>query len=155
MDAAAILANPSNAGILDYRWRRRDGLELRTLGLAGLNYWSGGGHPDIAERLAVLAGEIGRDAIDSLGGSFVIAHRSTATILATIIGTAYTLRVAPPLHDELHQADVSSTKTWSDGRTTDLFAEVGPDWVWGSWHNDEPRWLAETVAHYDRMGPGD
>lgn len=96
----------------------------------------------------MLAGEIGRDSIHSLGGSVIIAHRSTGTILGTIIGTAYMLRMAPPLHDELHQADVSSTKTWSDGRTTDLFTDVGPDWIWGSWHNDEARWLAETLSYY-------
>lgn len=40
MDAAAILAKPANAGILDYRWRRRDGLGLHRFKLVEVNNWT-------------------------------------------------------------------------------------------------------------------
>jgi hypothetical protein len=33
-------------------------------------------------------------------------------------------------------------RRWS----TDLAKAAGPEWVWGSWHNDEPGWVILAAA---------
>ncbi len=111
--------------------------------------WTGGGHPDIVERVLTLGLDLTPGALVHGNRGLTIVHPGSGTILTAIHGMAYALRLDPTSLDEARAADYASSKRWSDGGRSDLAASHGPDWVWGRWGEEEPRWLRATFAWLD------
>jgi uncharacterized protein YggU (UPF0235/DUF167 family) len=101
-------------------------------------YMEAGCHPDAVERVWDRLGRaLPRDCRALLGACPVLAHPLTGAVLAFAHGTAYAVLV--PL-EGLAVADslgLRPTHRWSNGKVTDLSAEVGEGWCFGTWLDEE------------------
>jgi hypothetical protein len=146
------LERPENAGVLAYLGPGR-GLAHLPVGQSpeGVDRWHLGTHPDVVERLwdvldAALP-ERGRCVI--YGGPALVQPRS-GVVLAVGIGTQYALRVLPADRALAVEAGAEVVHTFrTSGGTLDLGATLGPDWVFGSFNDREPAWLAAAYAALD------
>ena len=146
------LERPENAGVLAYLGPGR-GLAHLPVGQPpeGVDRWHLGTHPDVVERLwdvldAALP-ERGRCAI--YGGPALVQPRS-GVVLAVGIGTQYALRLRPADQALAIEAGAEVVHTFrTSGRTLDLAATFGADWVFGRFDDREPAWLAAAYAALD------
>jgi hypothetical protein len=143
---------PQNAGVLAYLGPGR-GLGHLPVGQTpeGVDRWHLGTHPDLVERLwdvldAALP-ERGRCVI--YGGPAIVQPKS-GVVLAVGIGTQYALRLLPEDRAAAVEAGAEVVHTFTtSGGTLDLAAAFGPDWVFGSFDDREPEWLAAVYAAHD------
>jgi hypothetical protein len=73
-------------------------------------------------------------------GSPVLLVPTSKLIIAVAIGTQYAIRVPPVL------PSMQTQTTWSNGKTLDLRATFGADWVFGSYAAEEDALLKELTG---------
>jgi hypothetical protein len=118
-----------------------------------------GHHPDIVERVwytlesslplpveRTVAGEgfVIQKMFNSRAlvyGTPALVHPIEGIILAFCYGTAYIIRVPAESLNEALEAGCKTEKVWSLGEKTNLKSELGEDWVFGCWSDDEKKWL--------------
>ncbi len=114
-------------------------------------YMEAGCHPEAVERVWDQLGRaLPRDCRALLGDCPVLAHSLTGAVLAFAYGTAYAVLV--PL-ERLAVADslgLRPTRRWSTGEVTDLAAEVGEGWRFGTWLDEEYDWCRQAFLEAER-----
>jgi hypothetical protein len=99
-----------------------------------------GSHPDIVERVwDQLGAALPPEAAVCILGSPALANPA-GVVLAVAYGTAYVLRLLPADLEAALRAGAQTVMRWSDGSTTDIGVEFGPDWIFGRWDAREPGW---------------
>ena len=110
-------------------------------------YQSRGCHPDAVKRLWK---ELGRrlpvDCRAILFGSPVLIEPSSGVMIAKALGTAYVMRVSPADVEAALSLGCTTARKWSDGTSTDLQSELGSDWVFGNWLDQESEWIERTFS---------
>lgn len=112
-------------------------------------YMDAGCHPDIVERIwDQIGAALPSDCRCLVYGWPALMHPVSGAILALAMGTTYALRLTGP---GLSAAFASGAKTVVKGAdgSTDIRAEYGPDWVFGSWATAEPDWCQQA---FDAFG---
>jgi len=114
-------------------------------------YQGAGSHPDVVERvwdqLATALGGRGRCLVH---GRPALVEPVHGVVVALAHGTAYLLRVPDEALEGASRLGCRATRTWSDGTHTDLWAELGPGWLFGNWMKEESQWIANLCA---ALGP--
>lgn len=101
-------------------------------------YLNLGSHPDIVERVwKGLGAELPRAARCVVFGTPGLVAPSSGVLLAQAFGTQYIVRVPRGV---TRGPEFKTVMQWTGLPPTDLAASYGPDWVFGQWHKDEPRW---------------
>jgi hypothetical protein len=110
-------------------------------------------HPDAVSRVwRELGKALPRDCRAQAKGKPVLAHPETDRIIALAHGTAYALWLTPEDFPAAVKGGGRTVMVWSGGSRTDLGERAGPGWIWGAWHEDEPRWVQRAYA---MVGPED
>ena len=146
--------NPLNQPVLRYldRDAKSEKPQLASPESVKDAYYGQGSHPDIVARVwDQLGRSLPLDSRCLVHGTPVLVHPGSGIIFAICNGTQYNLRLAPA---GLHEALVQGAKTvtrWSGGQEMNAVEVLGPDWVFGLWSNDEPRWcheMYETLSEW-------
>lgn len=107
-------------------------------------------HPDVLDYVwKTLGSKLPAECRRFVHGVACLVHDRSGIVLAFGWGTAYSLRLPPAELEEARQSGAAAAKTWSGGSVTDLAADLGPDWLWGSHSDREPVWVA---AAYEAFG---
>jgi hypothetical protein len=136
---------PENAKLLAYLKRE---VEVSVFawyrGKGGDIYYKAGCHPDIVERLWDQIGPaLPADCRCLVYGTPALAHPNSGVILATGMGTAYSLRLNAPFLQAAIAAGARTSRTWSTGETIELETQFGADWIFGAWLTEEPAWCRQ------------
>ena len=138
------MADPSslNALVLGYLGRGGSGPAITAPEDHPDPYSGAGCHPDVVEHLWRRIGQtLPGDGRRMVHGRPALVHPASGVIIAVGYGTQYAIRVPEHLRDAAAAAGYMPTNTWSDGTTTDVRAELGPDWMFGTYGKDEAEWL--------------
>ena len=98
-----------------------------------------GTHPDLIERLFLLNRLLDEDCRWTIHRRLALVHPRSGIAFAFAFGTiGYALRLPPP---ELAAAVAAGAGPLpKSGDPTHDIAALGPGWVYGVWHPDEPGW---------------
>lgn len=108
-----------------------------------------GSHPDIVERVwDGLGVGLPRKCRCLVHGTPSIVHNRSGVVIAVCNGTQYNLRLTPEDFSAALAAGAKTWTRWSDGTGMDSLTVLGPDWVFGGWFADEPKWIANTYAFH-------
>lgn len=137
---------PANALVLHYLAKDRPGPAPAERPDAFPNAYLGlGCHPDIVER---IWDQLGRalpvDCRYVVWKTPALVHPGSGLILALGMGTQYALRLSAADHAAAVRAGLRASTTWAGGKTTDLPATLGPDWLFGGWARGEPAWCLKV-----------
>jgi hypothetical protein len=72
---------------------------------------------------------------------------------AVCYGTSYTLRVPMKSRGEAIAEGAKTKNVWSNGAETDIQAEFGADWFFGSWSATEIAWCLQTYKNFEMVTP--
>jgi hypothetical protein len=106
-------------------------------------YYGCGSHPDVVEQVWDKLGSVlPRDARCLFCGTPALVHRTQKIVIALALGTQYGLRLPPDCIDEAVNKGAKTYIKWS-GNSGDLDTkrDLGPDWVLGSYADEEKRWF--------------
>ena len=140
-------SHPANAGVLRYLGRQGpppgpdpepDAADRFHLGT----------HPDIVAHLwDDLAPAFEADARSVLMATPAVVDPDSGVVVALGLGTTYALRLSPEDAAAAIGAGRPTTHVYrSVGRTLDLAATFGPEWVFGAWDDDEAACLRRAAA---------
>ena len=108
-----------------------------------------GSHPDTVER---VWDELGTALLPAscqiVCGNPALVHPITGVVFALTLGTRYVVRLPPEIAKQAKRDGFRTSHAWSDGRSTDIEAELGPGWIFGQWSPLELSWLKETYAPF-------
>jgi hypothetical protein len=141
---------PANESALGYLKRRNP----QALVLAGAEsspnpYYNLGSHPDIVERIWDRLGmDLPEDCRWIVCGTPALVQPATGILFAFGLGTQYVLRLPGGLAEEAVRLGLKTVTQWAGGRTTDLRRELGEDWVFGGFLDDETGWLQKAYDTY-------
>src|SRR5437867_9655572 len=145
---------PQNAKVLHYLSRGRLGSPAfaRREDAQTDPYYGCGSHPDIVAR---IWDEIGAvlpvDCRCLVHGTPALVHPRVGVILAIAIGTQYGLRLPGGLLGVATKAGARTHTKWAGGREMDTQQDLGEDWVFGGWLQDELNWCKSV---YEMLDPG-
>src|SRR5688500_11939179 len=104
-----------------------------------------GSHPEVVDRLfKQLRRGLPVDCRAILFGSPALIEPSRGVMIAKAYGTAYVLRLSPADIGEALSLGCTTTREWSSGKPTDIQKELGSDWVFGNWLEQESEWIQRT-----------
>ena len=110
-------------------------------------YRERGSHPDVVERIWE---ELGRrlpvDCRAILFGSPALIEPASGVLIAKAFGTTYVMRLCTADVEAALSMGCTTTREWSDGQRTDLRNELGSDWVFGNWLDQESEWIKRTFS---------
>ncbi len=144
--------HPANAGILAYLAQTQARRGKRVSWSPGTPlphhapqkhpdpYYGLGTHPELVARLwDELTSELPEPCQWIIHSRPVLVHPASGIIFGYAEGThAYALRVPPGVHQAALQGGASTIHAYPDS-LLDL-ASFGPEWVFGHWLREEPRW---------------
>jgi hypothetical protein len=146
------LGHPANAAVLAHLRRHRESgtPASRSPDSVPQPYLTLGTHPDVVERLwdkvTSLLPEPCRWVVYDTPA---LVHPGSGVVFGFATGVpVYALRLPAPELEEALAAGAKREFVYSRGPKLDL-AKIGADWVLGSWHKDEPRWV---LAGYEWVG---
>ena len=152
-DIILAIDDPSNAGILAF-FESRPGAVAdvhvsRAPDSVPQPYLTLGTHPDLVERLwDRLTSLLPEPCQWVVYGHPALVHPGTGVIFGFAQGThAYALRLPSPERDEAIAAGAKTQFAYPNA-TLDL-RPAGDEWLFGSWHINEPRWC---LAAYEAAG---
>lgn len=73
-----------------------------------------------------------------------LVHPIEGVILAFCYSMQYVIRVPAESLNEALKAGCKTEMVWAQGGKADLKKELGDNWVFGSWVDDEERWLKQA-----------
>ena len=146
------LAQPQNEKVLRYLARaKRDVPEYAAWDSVQNPYYRCGCHPEIVERIWDQIGKaLPGDCRCLITGIPALAHPASGVILAIGIGTQYGLRLPPASTGDAINAGAKTTTKWSGGNVMDINRELGDDWIFGAWLENEIAWCKTAYAMFDR-----
>jgi hypothetical protein len=141
LDEAKIL----NEGVYRLLRRRsggkRRGPSVHPPGDAHHDYLQAGSHPEIVERLWDQLGKnLPRGSRALVFGTPALVHPGSGVVIAFALGTEYAMRLPRSVRSERRHAGLRTVARWSGGSSTDVARECGPEWIFGSFANDEMAW---------------
>jgi hypothetical protein len=151
------LRQPKNQGVLRYLEGRlpakKRPAEVRNP--TDTDYWEAGAHPEIVERLwDQLGARLPLDCRRVIWGSPALLHPTTGLIFGLAMGTSYVIRLAKQTRQHGLPHGVKPEMTWSSGERTNIQAEFGKDWTFGSWNKTEEAWVEEIFRESsEEAGP--
>jgi len=74
----------------------------------------------------------------------VLLHPVEGVVLAFCYSMQYIIRVPEESLNEALEAGCKTEMVWAQGEKTDLKKELGDNWVFGHWVDDEERWLKQV-----------
>ena len=113
-------------------------------------YMKEGSHPDVVERVwDVIGRSLPQDCRCLVYGTPALVHPHTGIIIAFCNGTTYCLRLPEQLIDEALKAGARTYTKWTGGGDMDTQRDLGADWVFGWWLDDELDWCRQA---YEELG---
>jgi hypothetical protein len=144
--------SPLNQGVLEYlgRGEKSGRVVIAPPDSVRDPYMGQGSHPDVVER---VWDEIGANLPGVrrclIYGTPSLIQDRTGIVLAICNGTQYNLRLTESdLRAALAEGARTRTK-WSTGEEMDSRVVLGPDWIFGGYFKEEPRWcqnLSEELS---------
>lgn len=105
-------------------------------------YWNAGSHPEIVERIWDYFGSFfSNDCKAVVYGTPTLVHPKSGIVFAMAFGTEYAIRIPEKSMLDARRAGCRIEQNWTGGGTTNLENELGKDWVFGCWSNEEQNWL--------------
>jgi hypothetical protein len=164
-DPQLPLRHPANSGLIAYftaRPPRRIPVERHVESgppeAVERPYDQLGSHPDeVSQIWDTLDAELPQRCRWIVDDTPVLAHPRTGVIFAFTGGTTYALRLAPADIDAALAAEVEQVHHFPAYPELDVTAstldlrKIAPDWVFGAWRREEPRWIR---AAFDEAGAG-
>lgn len=143
--------HPANAGVLRYLGKRGTDKPLSATPDSARDPYMGlGSHPDIVTRVWDELGKaLPADCRCIVRGSPALVHPKSGVVLALAIGTQYGLRLPQAEIEQAVKQGAKTITTWAGGRQTNIAEEFGPDWIFGGWFKDEPRWCQAVYTAFD------
>lgn len=141
-----VLEHPLNAGVLAYLGRDGDAPGVAPPDGHGDPYFGAGSHPDVVTRIwDELGSSMPRSRRCLVCGKPALVLRGSGLVVAVALGTAYAIRLSPPVFREALRAGAETEHRFSTVRTVlDLESTFGDGWVFGTWHESEPTWCASS-----------
>ena len=141
---------PENQAVLSYLSRMGSEELLIPPAASTLDpYRELGSHPDTVERVwDELGTALSPESRQIVCGNPALVHPITGVVFALAFGTRYVLRLPPELAGQVERDGFRTVHTWSDGRSTDIEAELGPGWIFGQWSPNELSWLKDIYAPF-------
>ncbi|MEQ8855975.1 hypothetical protein [Gimesia sp.] len=117
-------------------------------------YFGCGSHPEIVGRVWDKLGQkIPDEACCLLNGHNCLLHDQTGIILAVCMGTQYSLRITDNSIEDAIGEGLSQECNWGgSGDFTDLRMEFGTNWFFGSFADQEIKWIQESYDDF-RISP--
>jgi hypothetical protein len=113
-------------------------------------YMDQGSHPDVVERVwDIIGSSLLEDCRCLVYSTPALVHPKTGIILAFCNGTTYCLRLTGDLMEKALQSGAKTVQKWSSRRNMDAQHDLGSDWVFGCWLEDEIEWCQMV---YKEMG---
>ena len=145
-----------NTRVLEYitRGRKQPG----AISIAGPDsvmkpYMEQGSHPDVVERVwDVIGPSLPHDCRCLVYGTPALVHPRTGIILVFCNGTTYCIQLTEQLVDKALKAGAKTYTKWTNGDDMDTQRELGPNWVFGQWLEDELEWCHKV---YKELGKPD
>lgn len=107
-------------------------------------YMEAGSHPDVVGHVwDRLGASLPVDCRAIVYGTPALVHPEVGIVFAMAFGTRYVVRVPSERLEAAFAAGCHTEQEWTGGKKTDLSAEMGNDWVFGSGAKDEQLWLEE------------
>jgi uncharacterized protein YggU (UPF0235/DUF167 family) len=133
----ALMPAPTNQAVVEF---------LSPLRLPVENpYMDAGCHPEVVERIWDQLGRVlPHDCRALLGHHPVLAHSISGVVFAFAYGTAYVMRVPLEQRAVADELGLRTTRRWSSGEVTDLAVELGKDWRFGAWRDEEYEWCRQA-----------
>ena len=104
--------------------------------------WRLGAHPDVVDRLWHQLAGSGHGQPVLAGHTAAVLDLRSGLIVAVALGTQYAIRVSDPWLATALEAGYEAVHRFGTvGRTMDLKATFGPNWVFGRYDEREPGWL--------------
>jgi hypothetical protein len=104
-------------------------------------YMNQGSHPEIVERVwDGIGASLPEDCRCLVYGTPALVHPKTGIIFVFCNGTSYCIRLTKELIEKALMAGAKTYQKWTDGGDMDTLRDLGPDWVFGGWLNDEITW---------------
>ena len=108
-------------------------------------YMQAGSHPDVVERVwDVLGASLPVDCRALVYGAPALVHPREGVVFAVAYGTRYAIRVPDESINAALKVGRRTNQEWSGSGMTDLGEELGQDWVFGAWVEEEKEWLARV-----------
>jgi hypothetical protein len=133
-------ASPANRGILRYLSRsgKSENIILTTPESVLHPYLCQGSHPDIVQRVwDELGSAIPEKCRCLVYGTPALVHDVSGIVLAIGNGTQYNLRLTSDDFQRAITIGASTRTRWSSGEEMDSLEELGPDWIFGGWLQEE------------------
>jgi hypothetical protein len=144
-----------NRGVLGYLAEDGNPAEVRVeRPAADVDTWRLGAHPDLVEQLWTrLNAALPSDCRFLVADTVALADPRSGLILAIALGTQYALRLnGSGLAAALEAGYETRHEFRTVGRTLDLAATFGADWVFGRYDPREGEWLREVVGARGNRG---
>ena len=105
-------------------------------------YMEAGTHPDAVARLwDELGSSLPVDCRALVYGTPALIHPVEGIVLALGYGTEYVIRVPKECLPAAREVGCTSEREWTGGGKTKIDQELGADWVFSSWSEDEKLWV--------------
>jgi hypothetical protein len=114
-------------------------------------YMQQGSHPDIVHRVwDELGAALPTECRCLIFGTPSLLHDRSGIIVAICNGTQYNLRLTPGDFQKAIAKGAATRTRWSTGAEMDSISELGPDWVFGGWFEEEVTWCRDTYEEMTR-----
>jgi hypothetical protein len=108
-----------------------------------------GSHPDTVERVwDELGTALSPTSCQVVCGNPALVHPITGAVFAPTLGTRYVVRLPPEIAKQAKRDGFRTMHTWSDGRSINIEAELGPGWIFNQWSPLELAWLKKSYAPF-------
>ena len=116
-------------------------------------YMKLGAHPEVVQRIWHELGKaVPRDCIRVVYSTPALVHPENGTIFALALGTAYGLRLPPPLLEVAIRRGARISMRYTEGDDINTHRDLGRDWVLGAWLPAEPGWCTQAFEYFGRPG---
>ena len=111
-----------------------------------------GSHPDIVSFVWNKIGSaLPEDSRCLVYGTPALAHPTTGIILAFCNGTSYCIRLSEELLEEALKSGATTYQKWSSGGDMDTLRDLGPNWVFGSFSDNEIEWCNQVYREAENL----
>lgn len=108
-------------------------------------YMRAGSHPDIVERVwDRLGSSLPVDCRALVYGSPALVHPMEGVVFALAYGTEYAIRIPNDALARAMDLGCATKRTWTGGGEMRIQEEMGMNWLFGCWADEEKQWIART-----------
>ena len=144
------ISHPANALPLAYLQRRGAHAPLLAPPDSSPRPYDGlGSHPDVVARVwDGLGRALPEDCRWIVCGTPALVQPASGMLLALALGTQYSLRLPGGLAAEATGRGWKTVTTWAGGSQLDTRLELGAEWVFGNYTDEELAWVRQAFQAY-------